>query len=322
MKRIPALSLLLWLTVLLLPRAAGLLGAAGELPLLESTALLTEPDNESTVRVLDGQQVRSMSVFEYLTGVVSAEMPAAFEPEALKAQAVAARSYLRCALADPRHDNADICTSADCCQAYLSAESLKQSWGEKYDACAEKIASAVSATDGEYLSYGGEPALAAFHSSSAGMTENSAALWSDVPYLVSVSSPETEETVPNFVSRAEFSDIDFRDTVLSLEPTADMTGDGDTWIGACRRSDSGRVEALTVGGVEIDGARLRTAFSLRSTNFDISHETGKFVFTVRGYGHGIGMSQYGADAMARDGADYREILAHYYPGTTLECRRA
>lgn len=276
-----------------------------------------ESDSKRNIRLLCGDTVSEISVSDYLTGVVAAEMPVSFEPEALKAQSVAARSYLQRSINSPKHEGADICADSSCCQAYLTCEQLKASWGDKYEKYIQKISDAVGATDGEYLSYDGAPALAAFHSSSDGATEDASALWSDVPYLKSVSSPETGDSVPNFISTVELSELDFRDTILYLKPEADMTGDASAWIGKTELSSSGRVASVVIGGVSFTGSELRTLFGLRSTDFELSYNDGKFTFTVHGYGHGIGMSQYGANAMAKKGADYREILAHYYPSTFL-----
>ena len=275
-------------------------------------------DDTYKVRVLCGDEVIRISAYDYLVGVVAAEVPASFESEALKAQAVAARTYLQRDLSGTsKHENADICSSPDCCQAYMSEDALKEKWGKNYDKYIEIIKDAVSETDGEYLSYDGEPIMAAFHSSSAGKTEDSDAIWGDYPYLVSVSSPEGEDDVPNYISTLSLRDIDFRDTVLYLKPEADMTGDAGDWVSDTKRDLSGRVESMTIGGVEFSGRELRELFSLRSTAFELEHEDGEFIFTVTGYGHGVGMSQYGANVMAKGGADYKEILEHYYPGATL-----
>lgn len=320
MKRMLAAALILTLAVLALPAIFKLDKAAAPPDAPDEPQKTAEPlpgDKTRSIRLLEGEQVREISVFDYLTGVLAAEMPVSFEPEALKAQAVAARSYLQRGLMSPRHDNADICSSPDCCQAYLSPEQLMASWGENYELYIKRITDAVEATDGQYLSYDGEPALAAFHSSSEGATEDSGAIWNGLPYLVSVDSPETAETVPNFVTTVRSADIDFRDTILYLKPEADMTGPADGWVGEVRRSASGRVDSIVIGGVEFTGSELRSLFSLRSTDFELSRGDGEFVFTVKGYGHGVGMSQYGANAMARSGSDYRDILAHYYPSTFL-----
>ena len=276
------------------------------------------PSAPDTLYVLlpDGA-IAEMDMQDYLRGVVAAEMSADFHPEALKAQAVAARTYALYCASFSKHGEAQVCTDYACCQAWQSEEERKEKWGESFDANDAKISAAVGDTDGEYLLAGGRPAFAAFHSSSASVTENSADVWSAVPYLVSVPSPETEEDVPNYVSTVRCSPIDFRDTVLSAHPEADFSGPEEMWVGELRRDGAGRVASALLGGTELDGKELRQLFSLRSTAFELQYLSGSFVFTVTGFGHGVGMSQYGADKMARLGADYREILAHYYPGTEL-----
>lgn len=277
-----------------------------------------QSDRDEQIDLQVGEEIKKLSIYDYLVGVVAAEMPASFDAEALKAQAVAARSYLRRYLEQgSRHKAADICSDPDCCQAYKSLDELKEAWGDKYDTYIKKIRKAVQATDGEYLSYEGEAVLAAFHSSSAGATESSASVWGEVPYLVSVSSPEDEESVPNYKSSLSLSEIDFRDTVLYLYPEADFSVPADDWLGEIRYTEGGRVESITIGGVSIKGTELRSLFSLRSTAFELKRTSSGFEFCVTGFGHGVGMSQYGANAMAKQGSDYREILAHYYPNTTL-----
>ena len=271
-----------------------------------------------TLQVLLGDgTVETMDMQDYLRGVVAAEMPPDFHREALKAQAVAGRTYAMYCASFAKHGEAQVCTDSGCCQAWQSEEERRAKWGEDYDANFEKISSAVDGTYGEYLAAGGQPILAAFHAASASVTENSADVWSAVPYLVSVSSPETADDVPHYVSTLSCSPIDFRDTVLSAHPEADFSGAEEHWIGELRRDEAGRTASVTLGGVEVSGKELRSLFSLRSTAFTLTYEPPAFTFTVTGFGHGVGMSQYGADKMARLGADYREILTHYYPGTTL-----
>lgn len=317
MKKILTASLLLTLLTLISALAAvGDPVPRGEAP-GESDAPELASDSKRSIRLKDGDEILTLTAEEYLVGVLSAEMPAGFAPEALKAQAVAARSYLQRCIESGKHSDADICSSPDCCQAYLSEKELKKSWGDNYGRYVGIIKNAVNTTDGEYLSYKGKAALAAFHSSSAGMTEDSGAVWNGLPYLVSVSSPESEDTVPNYVTKVTVTELDFRDTVLYLKPEANMTGEPSKWIGKVTRNDSGRVETAVIGGVDFSGTELRSLFSLRSTAFTIGHSDGKFTFTVTGFGHGVGMSQYGANAMAKSGSDYAEILSHYYPGTEL-----
>ena len=244
-------------------------------------------------------------------------MPASFQDEALKAQAVAARTYAMYCAKGQKHGEAQVCTDYACCQAWQSDEALRQKWGGDYDTYSQKIRAAVEATAGQYLSYEGQPVFAAFHSSSAGATEDCGQVWNPSPYLVSVSSPETAEDVPNYISTVECTPLDFRDTLLYAHPEADFTGEESGWIGEVRLDGSGRVASAVLGGVSMKGTELRQLFSLRSTAFQLEYTGESFCFTVTGYGHGVGMSQYGANVMAREGETYSGILAHYYPGTVL-----
>ena len=316
MKRLLAMALVMTLISAALPFM--LLKSVEAAPEEEKKAEKLLSDKEYKIKLLCGDEVNELTAYDYLVGVVAAEVPVSFEKEALKAQAVAGRTFLERSLSgEGKHENADVCAASDCCQAFITQDELKEKWGKNYDKYIRIIREAVEETDGEYLSYEGQAAFAAFHSSSAGKTEDSSAIWSDYPYLVSVDTPEDEKSVPNYVSTLTLRDIDFRDTVLYLKPEADMTGEADTWIGETKLDSSGRVESITIGGVKFSGKEIRELFKLRSTAFEITHANGEFTFTVTGYGHGVGMSQYGANVMAKSGADYKEILAHYYPGTEL-----
>ncbi len=275
-------------------------------------------DGAVTVRLLDGGEVRELSLFDYLTFSVASEMPVAFAPEALRAQAVALRTFYMYTLAHPSHEGADICSDSACCAAWHGEDFFRNKWGADYEANIAKARSAVSDTDGLILTFGGQPALAAFHSSSAGRTEDSGSVWSaSLPYLVSVESPESAETVPNYVSGVTVSATEFRDTILGAYPEADLSGPVSAWIGEPVLTGSGRVSSVPIGGVSVPGTVLRSLFGLRSTalSFEASGDT--VTLTSTGYGHGVGMSQYGANVMASEGADFREILANYYPGTEL-----
>ncbi len=287
------------------------------LPSLSPAAPPSMPPLPDTIRLLAGEETLELPLEDYLCGVVAAEMPASFPEEALKAQAVAARTFTLSSASAYKHGEAAVCADPGCCQAWLSEESLRARWGDDYEARARKIRTAVEETAGQILCYGDEPVFAAFHSSSAGATEDCGEVWNPRPYLISVSSPETAEDVPNYVSTVSCWPTDFRDTLLSLHPEADFSGPANGWIGEIRRDASGRVAEAALGGVSFEGTELRRLFSLRSTAFDLRLEDGLFVFTVTGFGHGVGMSQYGAKVMAEQGAAYSEILAHYYPGTEL-----
>ena len=257
---------------------------------------------------------------DYLWGVVAAEMPAAFEPEALRAQAVCARTYSLWKLRAKSHqeEGADICADSTCCQAYLSQEDAAQRWGGDADAYTAKIAAAVADTDGQVLTYEGGPIQAVFFSSASGATEDAAAVWGkSLPYLVSVDSPEGEE-VPNYRSTVTLSADQVKALAEGAGLACDLSGEPSGWLTDVVRSASGRVASLKLGGAELSGGAARSLFSLRSTAFDVSEADGTFTFSVTGYGHGVGLSQYGANALAKQGKGWREILAHYYTGAELQ----
>ena len=275
-------------------------------------------DRDMELTVSRGGEVVRETMADYLPLALAGEMPAGFDEDALKAQAVALRTYALCCRSTekPAHPDADICTSSGCCTAAAEESELRTLWGAGYDDCWAKICAAVEATDGQYLVYDGEPILAAFHSSSSGATESAADVWGERPYLVSVSSPETQTDVKNLVTTVEVTAEDFKSAVTGASDAV-LGADPAAWVEGIERNAAGRVKAVTVGGAELSGAAVRSLFSLRSTDFDLEYTGSGFVFTVRGYGHGVGMSQYGANVMAKDGATYADILEHYYPGTEL-----
>lgn len=277
-------------------------------------------DSDLKITLLDDGKIVDMTMDEYLRGAVAAEMPAAFQEEALKAQAVAIRTYTMRQLSSPSsaHPSASVCSDSSCCMAWKSDACLKEKWGNNYDTYLSKISNAVQETDGQYLAYDGQPALAAFHSSSAGKTENSGDVWStDVPYLVSVDSPETESDVPNYESSVTVSASDFSETILAEYPDANFSGDVSSWVQNITYTASGRIATVKLGGVAVKGTVLRSLFSLRSTAGNITAGPDSVTMTSTGYGHGVGMSQYGANVMAKNGDAYTNILAWYYPGTEL-----
>lgn len=280
-----------------------------------------ELDASVTLRVLHGDTVEEMTLGDYLVGVVRAEMPASFELEALKAQAVAARTYTAYKiLSGGNHgDTADICTDSTCCQAYISQERAMENWGDAAEENETKAEEAVRGTDGQTILYGGVPILAVFHSSSAGQTRAAGEVWvNDLPYLQPVDSPEDGDSIPNYYSRVAFTPEQFREKIHASYPEADLTGDMSGWLKNAKTDSSGSVETVDVGGVTIKGTTMRTLLGLRSACFTWEVQDGEMVFFVTGFGHGVGMSQYGANRMAREGADYVEILTHYYTGVSVE----
>lgn len=278
-------------------------------------------DARTALKVLNGDQVEEMDLGTYLVGVVRAEMPASFEPEALKAQAVAARTYTlyKIQTGGNHGETADICTDSACCQAYIGEERARSNWGENADEYEKKIEDAVTGTDGQTILYGGVPILAVFHSSSAGLTRAAGEVWlNDLPYLQAVDSPEAKDAIPNYYSRSELTAEAFKTKFLAAHPEADLSGPMSGWLGNAVTDTAGSVATLSVGGVTVKGSELRSILGLRSACFEWEVEDGKLVFFVTGYGHGVGLSQYGANQMAAEGADYQEILTHYYTGVTVE----
>ena len=278
-------------------------------------------DSTVTLRVKLGDTVERMDMATYLLGVLRAEMPAAFEPEALKAQAVAARTYTLYRMeqgTDDNHPHADTCDDITCCKAYLSLEDAAVGWGDDAAFYEEKLRQAVEQTDGECVLYDGIPILAVFHSSSAGATLDAAEVWSSsVPYLQSVASPENGETVPNYRTEVRFTAAELRRLLLEHYPAAQLEGNASNWFTNLRQSAAGAVVSITVGGTAVKGNDLRTVLGLRSPCFTFSFSGEEVVFTSTGYGHGVGMSQYGANVLALEGMSYEEILTWYYTDTEV-----
>lgn len=277
-------------------------------------------DGRTTVRVaMEDGEVTEMTMSDYLWCVTAAEMPASFEAEALKAQVVTARTYTvwKMAVGEPNHPDADVCTDINCCQAFLSREQAAATWGESAAFYTEKISAAVSDTDGQIITYEGQPIQAVFFSSAAGRTEDAVAVWGNsVPYLVGVDSPEGDD-VPNYHTEVTLTAEEFRETFLASYPGADLSGSPSGWFRNATATASGRVASVDVGGVTVKGTELRSLFSLRSASFTVETGENSVTFQVTGYGHGVGMSQYGANALAQQGMTYEEILKWYYTGVEV-----
>lgn len=283
-----------------------------------------ERGNDETVSVYVAAEdkVEEMNLNQYLKEVVSAEMPADFETEALKAQAVAARSYLEARRAAYRtsgtpdvHKGAEVCTNSAHCKAWISEEKRRESWGADADKNWAKISDAVDSVSGEVITYNGEVISAVFHSTSSGKTENSKDVWGgDKPYLVSVDSPDDEKS-PKYKSEKELTTEEFKKIAAENIEGTDFSKE---LIGDIVRSEAGGILHISVGGKEIKGTEFRKIFGLRSTNAEITADGGVVRFDVKGYGHGVGMSQYGANYLAKQGKDYKEILKKYYTGVEIE----
>ena len=274
-------------------------------------------------------EVSTAELEEYLCGVVFSEMPSSFELEALKAQAVAARSFCAYKMlystdeARAEHLGADICNDYRHCKDYIRYADACEKYGEEnIKSLWEKIQSAVYATKGEIITYKSEPAIAVFHAMSGKETESAENVWGNaVPYLVSVPSMEEihKSEIKNYVTEQIFSEEEFKEILISNGLRLDFSeySDASSWVSNLLLNSSGRVDTVGICGKPTTGRRLREIFSLRSTDFILEYKNQAFIFTVTGYGHGVGLSQYGANLMAREGKNYIEILQWYYTGVEI-----
>jgi len=252
----------------------------------------------------------------YIIGVVAAEVPALFHMEALRAQAVAARTYAIYSMSTLGMDQFDYARISEIWQAYLSEPDMRLRWGNNFDTHFATIHEAVRSTKGEILVYNNEPILAVFHAQSGGQTEYSENVWhSPRPYLQSVNS-DFYTYRPDFEYRHKFTQAELNTRLNSALPNM-LPSNNVPQIQINSRSAAGYVQSVTIAGQSLDAAALRTALNLRSTNFTIHHENTNTIFTARGHGHGVGMSQIGANALAQRGYSYVEILEHYYRGARV-----
>lgn len=267
-------------------------------------------DKQTRVITADGIE-KSMSPKDYLTGVLLAEIPMSFEDEAIKAQAVAARTYMEKRNAEKdKHENGLVCANPECCQAYVSIEDYIYAGGSWEEA--ERARKAVSETDGELLFFRGELIDAVYFSCSGGKTEDALEVWGrSCDYLRSLDSPG-EESSAQFYHRMRFS-AEEAEKKLGLS----LLRESSDWVGKASHTSGGGIRTMVIADKVLSGIEIRTQLGLPSTRFDAYQEGSELVFEVWGYGHRVGMSQYGAEAMAALGKSYREILAYYYPGTII-----
>ena len=309
------------------PQAA--LAAGAEVVRVEAVqvagdAQSAESAQEVYLTVWDEGRTQRVKLEDFLVGVVAGEMPASYHPEALCAQAVAARSYAAWKM--PAYGgggcskgvDTDVCTDSTHCMAYWSEEKMREQWGADYETYHQKIVQAVQDTAGQVMLYNGSPVQALFHSASGGRTEDAQAVWGTAcPYLTSVDSGGEEES-------GQYSAVK-RMTAQELAQTLNKAFEGAgltqesvrTQFTVRSRTESGRADVVKVGAVTATGKAVRTALDLNSTNFEIDFEGDEAVLTTLGYGHGVGMSQVGANAMAQEGSGYEEILKHYYTGVEI-----
>lgn len=284
------------------------------------------PDDYNTINVFitDQNKAVKMNLEDYLVGVVAAEMPAEFELEALKAQTIAARTYALskevaaggkgCDI----HPGSDICTDYKHCQAWISDDVMKARWGDKYSEYHDKIVKSVNDTKGLVILYQDALIEPAYHAISGGETEDAENIWKEnLPYLKSVASPG-EESAQKFKTTVTLSSDEFVKRIKSKVPnTVISTKNPLSYIKNINRTQAGHVLSLKIGGIDFTGNDIQDLFQLNSTNFAFQMQGNNVAINVTGYGHGVGMSQYGANAMAKSGKNFEEILKHYYTGIEI-----
>ena len=294
------LAAVLFLLMLLIPLSAKETGEAALPP--EQNEI-----KEDVFLIKIGDEIKELPAREYIIGVVAAEMPALYPEEALKAQAVAAYTYAarKRNLSDGEYH---LTSEGATDQSYITESERLEKWGENTETYETKIAAAVDAVCGQALYYEEEPIFAAYHAISCGKTETGENVWGgDYPYLQSVDS------VCDMLAEQYQSEVR-----LPLDEAKALLSAEEFIIGECRYNPSGTVSEIVINNATYKGTEIRKTFSLRSAAFTVTADETEVVFAVRGYGHGVGMSQHGAKYMAEQGADYKEILRRYYIGCEIK----
>lgn len=268
-------------------------------------------DKENIIKIKTKEEkIEELNLEEYLIGVLAAEMPASFEIEALKAQAVASRSYAMYKLLHSENEDYNILTDITN-QVYINKEEMEEKWGDNYSLYLEKISKAVEDTNKEVMYYDNEIIESFYFAMSNGSTEDAQMVFqSDLPYIKSVSSSWDNETLNNFLVTKTLTKEEFCSS-LNLENCQTINIDN------INRSATHRIRTIKINNIEFKGTEIRTKLNLRSTDFEINIYGEEISITTKGYGHGVGMSQYGANGMAKEGYNYKEILNHYYNNITI-----
>lgn len=280
------------------------------------TTALTEESNsdKETISVFNTSygKTTETDMTEYIIGVVAGEMPASFCDEALKAQSVAAYTYAKYIR---ENGNSTITDSSSLHQSYIDKKAQKSKWGKDYDLYRNRIESAVNSVKGEYLAYNGKTALTVFHAESDNKTNSAEEIWnSTVPYLISVDAPSAEE----FNAEYTFTPEEFKSLFEEKGKLKITEKDIKKWASITKKNENGYIRKLKVADTEFSSVEVKDILSLSSADFTGRIENDTFIFTAKGKGHGVGMSQYSAEHMAQNGKSYKEILSHFYPGTTLK----
>ncbi|MDO5516608.1 MAG: stage II sporulation protein D [Clostridium sp.] len=296
----------------------------GSSEITKSPSIEFPKDGKVKLYLTGQKKTVELDLEEYITGVVASEVPADFNEEALKAQAVAARTFYmnkrKTPCKDAEANGAEICDTTNC-QVYMSKEKRMSSWSSsKGEENWNKIKSAVDNTKGQVLTYDGELLeYPQFFSTSSGKTEDAKDVFAmDIPYLKSQES-KGEERAPKFESSTSISTDNFISRINESYPDASLKKNKlSSMVSIKSYTEGGSVKEIQLGGSVIKGTDFRKLFGLNSSNFTLNFNGSTVVIKCKGYGHGVGMSQWGADAMAKDGSKYDEILKHYYSGVEIE----
>lgn len=318
MKRIVILSLFLAGTMLLLPLSVlnkDIKAVSAVIKVPAETDLNPAPSENFILYDTSTKETLTLSKEDYIFGVVAAEMPALYNEEALKAQAVAAYTFACTRKTQNSDKDYDITNDFTIDQSFISETAARERWGENADTYTQKIKDAVSQTDGYMILYDKKPITAVYHAVSSGKTESCADIWgSDLAYLKPVAS-EGDKLAENYISTLSLTTEELKQKLSGL---TDFTEDPTLFFGDCTRTESGTVKSITLCGKELSGSKIREVLDLKSSNFTVSYQENVFTFTTYGYGHGVGMSQNGANYMAAQGSSFIEILCHYYTNCTVE----
>ncbi|RZI52809.1 stage II sporulation protein D [Aeribacillus pallidus] len=303
-------------SLLVAPFAEKTKATLGEELAEKKTTDVLQKESKVSVPIYRSQEkkIDEVPLEEYVVGVVAAEMPAEFEKEALKAQALAARTYIVKELFTGQNVGSPkgaVVTDTELHQVYKNEEELRRIWKKDFDWKIKKIKEAVAETRGQILTYDDKPIDASFFSTSNGYTENSEAIWPNaLPYLKSVESPWDEKS-EKFLAREVF-------TVQEFEQKLGIKiGKGNSIGKIIERTPGHRVALVEINGKKFTGREIREKLGLRSTDFSWTLKGDQIIVTTKGYGHGVGMSQYGANFMAQEGKNYKEIVSHYYQGIEI-----
>lgn len=276
-----------------------------------------------TIRLLHAKtgEIEELPLDTYVKGVVAAEMPADYEEEALKAQAVVARTYTIYTIIhnNNKHENADLCDNSNCCQAWISKDDRLSKWEEdKRDQYLKKIEDAVDSTNGKIITYNGEVIDAFFHSNSGGVTETPVNVWggTNYPYLQSVQTAG-EEGYKQYSSEVKLTKDEFINKIKETHPNLNIDFNDEHSIEIIEYTESNRVKTIKIGNINLSGVEIRKILGLKSTKFEVKVDNDSVIFTVTGYGHGVGMSQTGADSMAKQNSSYEDIIHHFYTNVEI-----